>query len=89
MFFILEKTKIEPMTDSKTKKVFAKAGINFITSVALGSLFFFTLLEGIITQLQENHSLALTYYLLAFLTGITAVYNYLRAKTLFNYAKLS
>ena len=71
------------------QKVFAKSAINFIIGIALGALFLFTLIEGIITQTQGSHAIALAYYLLAFLTGITATYNYLRAKTLFNYAKMS
>ncbi|HIH21747.1 MAG: hypothetical protein J4478_05005 [Candidatus Diapherotrites archaeon] len=70
-----------------TKKVFLTSAFMFIVGVLLATLFFWSIIEGISLQLQNNR-LAFVFYFLAFLSGVAAVYNYLQAKSLFHYAKL-
>jgi len=70
------------------KKIFLKAAFFFIIGVALATLFFWTLIEGLLEQLANHPLPSLAFYFIAFLSGIAAVYNYLQSRILFHYAKL-
>ncbi|MDO8647368.1 MAG: hypothetical protein Q7R70_03060 [Candidatus Diapherotrites archaeon] len=77
-----------PQTTNKTKKIFAKSAIQFIIGVILATLFFWTMIEGLLEQIANNHTMSFGFYFLAFLAGIAAIYNYIQAKELFHFAKL-
>lgn len=70
-------------------KLFAKAAFFFIVGVVLASLFVWCLLEGALVHTSGNSSLAISYYFVAWLSGVAALTLYLQAKTLFHYAKIT
>lgn len=72
------------------RKVYLKSAIHFIIGTILLTLFFWTLIEGLIEQVSmNNHQMSLAYYALAFLSGLATYYNIAKAKNLFHYAKLA
>ncbi len=70
-------------------KLFAKAAFFFAVGVVLASLFIWCLLQGGLSHLKGDGTLAFTYYFIGWLSGIAAFALYLQAKTLFYYAKIS
>jgi len=73
-----------------TKRVYIQSGMHFIIGAILLTLFFWTLIEGLIEQVAMNdHRMSLAYYALSFLAGLATYYNISKAKTLFHYAKLA
>lgn len=74
---------------SATSKIFAKSIAHFIIMVFLMTLFFWTAIEGLLEQIANHHLMSMAFYLLSFLAGLAAVYNYNQAKTLFHYAEIS
>lgn len=73
---------------TKTSIIKTKLVFFFSVGVVLSALFFWVFIEGLKTQLQSNN-FAILLYLLASLSGLSAVYNYLQARTLFKYLKMS
>ena len=73
-----------------TKRAYFKSGVHFVIGAILLTLFFWTLIEGLITQVTiGDHKMSLAYYALSFLAGLVTYYNISKAKTLFHYAKLA
>ena len=72
----------------KTNKIFIKSAIHFIIGVALATLFFWTVIEGLLEQTANHHTMSFAFYFIAFMAGIAAIYNYIQAKELFHFAKL-
>jgi len=70
-------------------RLVVKAAFFFIVGVLLAALFAWSFIEGYFAHSEGDGSKAMVLYIIAFVAGISAVYNYLQALTNFRFAKLS
>ena len=70
-------------------RLFTKAAFFFIIGVMLASLFAWTFVQGFFEHSAGNGLEALILYFVAFLAGVAAIYNYIQARSNFQFAKMS
>ncbi len=68
--------------------IFLRGAFFFIVGVIFATLFVWSMVEGIMSHLQ-NGQFTLFYYFAAWLSGVGAFTLYIQAKSILHYAKIS
>ncbi|PIN85517.1 MAG: hypothetical protein COV47_01715 [Candidatus Diapherotrites archaeon CG11_big_fil_rev_8_21_14_0_20_37_9] len=75
--------------ESQVKEMFGKSVFFFTIGVILASLFMWSMMQGITLHLNGQEFLAYPFYLVGWISGISALSLYWQAKKLFHFATIS